>query len=60
MNDMALVCEDVIFRSGGLAHPDLATLNRFRRRNINRARDDEEPIDLMTKRLLEGRPRLIE
>ena len=58
MNDMAFTCEDLIFRSGGLARTDIESLNHFLHRNINRARDYEEPIALMTERLLEGRGRV--
>jgi len=55
MNDMALTCEDLIYRSGSPARTDLASVNHFLHRNINRARDYQEPIVLMTGRLQEDR-----
>ena len=51
MNDMAFHCEVIITNSGGLAHTDLAELNRSLRRNINSARRYQLPIELTVKRL---------
>jgi hypothetical protein len=46
MNDMALLCQEAISRSGGLRHTDLAALNHSLRRNINSARGYQRPIEL--------------
>jgi hypothetical protein len=51
MNDMAFLCEQVIARSGGLSGTDLVALNRSLRRNINRARNYQRPIDLTFERI---------
>jgi hypothetical protein len=51
MNDMALMCETVATRSGGLATTDVAGLNQALRRNINSARGYQPPIELTTQRL---------
>lgn len=51
MNDMALMCETVTTRSGGLAATDTADLNQALRRNINSARGYQPPIELTTQRL---------
>jgi hypothetical protein len=51
MNDMAVLCEQTITRSGGLSRTDLDTLNRSLRRNINSARDYQRPIELTVERL---------
>ena len=51
MNDMALMCEAVTTRSGGLPATDTADLNRALRRNINSARGYQPPIELTAQRL---------
>jgi len=51
MNDMAVLCEDAITRSGGLGQADLTDLNRALRRNINSARGYQQPVDLATRRM---------
>lgn len=51
MNDMALRCETVTARSGGLASTDIADLNQALRRNINSARGYQPPIELTAQRL---------
>ncbi len=51
MNDMALMCETVTTRSGGLTATDIADLNQALRRNINSARGYQPPIELTTQRL---------
>jgi hypothetical protein len=51
MNDMAVLCEDAIARSGGLRQAELADLNRALRRNINSARGYERPVDLAARRM---------
>ena len=50
MNDMAFHCEVVIADAGGLAHTDLAELNRSLRRTINSARGYRPPIELTADR----------
>jgi hypothetical protein len=51
MNDMAFMCETVIDRSGGLVATDIAGLNQRLRRNINSARDYQQPVELVAQRL---------
>ena len=51
LNDMALMCETVTIRSGGLASIDIADLNQALRRNINSARGYQPPIELTAQRL---------
>lgn len=51
MNDMAVMCEVVVDRSGGLASTDVAGLNQSLQRNINSARGYIPPIELATQRL---------
>ncbi len=51
MNDMAVLCEHAIARSGGMRQADLADLNRALRRNVNSARGYERPVDLATRRM---------
>ncbi|MGE5289774.1 MAG: DUF6933 domain-containing protein [Micromonosporaceae bacterium] len=55
MNDMAVLCEHAIARSGGLRQADLAGLNRALRRNINSARGYTPPIELAAQRLRANR-----
>jgi hypothetical protein len=55
MNDMAFMCETVISRSGGLATAGIADLNQALRRNINRARGYQPPIELTAQRLCAAR-----
>jgi hypothetical protein len=50
MNDMAYLCEDAVARAGSLTSTDVRSLNRRLRRNINRARDYQRPIDLVMER----------
>ena len=49
MNDMAFMCEHAIAGAGGLAHTNLAGLNRSLRRNINSARGYRPPIELAAR-----------
>jgi hypothetical protein len=51
MNDMAVLCEVAITRSGGLAGTNVADLNQARRRTINRPRGYTPPIGLAARRL---------
>jgi hypothetical protein len=46
VNSMAVMYEDVIDRSGGMQHADLADLNHALRRNTNGARGYQRPVDL--------------
>jgi hypothetical protein len=50
MNDMAFLCEHAIGQTGSLATTDLASLNKWLRRNINSARGYQQPIELAAAR----------
>ena len=50
MNDMTVLCEQVIAQSGGLQRTGLAELNHALRRNINSARGYRRPVDLAAAR----------
>lgn len=51
MNDMAVLCEVAIIRSGGLAGTNVADLNQAPRRHINGPPWLHPPIELATRRL---------
>jgi hypothetical protein len=51
MNDMALLCEHEIAKSGGPRQAELADLNQPLRRNINSARRYQRPVDLAARRV---------
>ena len=55
MNDMGFMCETVTDRSGGRLATDIAGLNQTLRRNINSARDYQQPIELAAQRLRQAR-----